>query len=553
MVVLSFFYFQEIKLNQEYRDDIANTLASSISSNMTNIERAGYAVSYNDSLKQLYTSNPSFTYNTTNIYSLFQYIYNNNQGEILDVSVIDLDGIAKTFVMGIDESLISELKSIYNFSDPKNVTRKFVFFDSNSEFSQNYYAYIVPLFGSYNFNKEDNSKIASIIFINDLTSIKNQINLINTTSAIIYLTDKNNNIIYANHKDYSKQSYLYNINEKYKNSFVTKKLSNSNLKITVISNNELRKTSEVVLLYIFALVIIVIGAFIITFLFVNKHIVKPMKHLKTAIDEVEINGISHRLTINETDVVEYVSHWINKMLDNLEKQTIENEQIQNKIHAIEIIKNQAELYSLRSQINPHFLYNTLQCIRSIALMNDVNDVPDICTSLVEIFQYSIKGSNITSLKNEIHIIERYLSILNIRFEEKFKFSINIDPNTLNININKMILQPLVENSINHGFVNHSDIMFISLKSYIDGDLLVIQVDDNGNGISEKRLIEINELLDNYQFDNLQDSNALATRNINKRIKMNFGEKYGLRLYNQSKGVRSQIILPLTYNQIDEEK
>lgn len=110
---------------------------------------------------------------------------------------------------------------------------------------------------------------------------------------------------------------------------------------------------------------------------------------------------------------------------------------------MEISKKETQIYAYQSQINPHFLYNMLQCMRGISLLNGMKEVANICTYMAELFRYSIKGQNYVTLKEELYIIDKYLYIISVRYQNKITYKIFINENLQYCRIPKMILQPIV--------------------------------------------------------------------------------------------------------------
>jgi two-component system sensor histidine kinase YesM len=219
----------------------------------------------------------------------------------------------------------------------------------------------------------------------------------------------------------------------------------------------------------------------------------------------------------------------------------------DKISSIKLSQKEAELNSLQNQINPHFLYNTLESIRGAALYHGIHEIASMSKSLSLLFRYSISDRVLVSVKEELQHLENYISIQNFRFEDKFALEYNIPPELMNYKILKLTLQPLIENSIKHGLEMKLGkgtirIEILSLESNIK-----IIISDDGLGMPQKKLEELNRALANDKSrsvdDNVRTGTGIGVINVNSRIKLYFGEQYGLRFREALVGTTVEITLP----------
>ncbi len=216
----------------------------------------------------------------------------------------------------------------------------------------------------------------------------------------------------------------------------------------------------------------------------------------------------------------------------------------------QLMKKQAELDALQSQINPHFLYNTLDSIRGQAGEHGLHDVEMMALSLSQLFRYSISNHDtFIALKEELLNIDNYLLIQNIRFDGKFNKISRVDEDTLLYKIPKLLIQPLVENAVYHGLepkLNHGT---ITISVYKTHTRLIVSIKDDGLGLPNEKLIEINDML--QKNAPITDSGAEGAKkhvglfNVNSRIRLLFGDEYGLTLFSTvNVGTEVQITLPL---------
>jgi sensor histidine kinase YesM len=199
----------------------------------------------------------------------------------------------------------------------------------------------------------------------------------------------------------------------------------------------------------------------------------------------------------------------------------------------QLLKKQAEIDALQSQINPHFLYNALECIRGQALVHGVHEIDMMASSLAKLFRYSISNKNeFVNLSEELNKIDSYLTIQNIRFDNKFQIMKQVDSDTLDLKIPKLIVQPIVENAIKHGLEPKVSKGLLIIIAYRTKNRLIIVIQDDGLGISKSNLIQLNEILaGDKASDNLiknhNDRTSVGICNVQNRIKLLFGNEYGI--------------------------
>lgn len=212
----------------------------------------------------------------------------------------------------------------------------------------------------------------------------------------------------------------------------------------------------------------------------------------------------------------------------------------------------AEIDALQSQINPHFLYNTLDSIRGQALIDNSPISADMTEALSVLFRYSISRSgSLVTLQDELRCIEKYLMIQQFRFSGKFVFKKQIDESLLSCHIPRLTLQPIVENAIYHGLETraHGGVITLSLERC--GSYLTVRVSDNGVGITESQLLAINEKLRVSSLTaappKSKKGSGIALGNINRRIRLAFGEAYGIVISSfPGLGTDVEVMLPILH-------
>lgn len=228
---------------------------------------------------------------------------------------------------------------------------------------------------------------------------------------------------------------------------------------------------------------------------------------------------------------------------------------------MDAVKSQMEYLMLQSQINPHFLYNTLDSIRSEALKNKQVVIAEMIERLSKFFRYCISSrGDFVRLSEELNHINDYFYIQKFRFEDRIELYTRIEDNDLlNYYIPKMTLQPIVENSISHGLEKKLEPGVIHLNIKSSEKKLYITLSDNGVGMSKKQLYELNEKINTFSLAEVQKGtrkSGIALTNVNARIHLCYGNDYGLRIRSvEGEGTQIEITVPLVddFNLVHYEK
>ena len=226
-----------------------------------------------------------------------------------------------------------------------------------------------------------------------------------------------------------------------------------------------------------------------------------------------------------------------------------------------MLDKQFRLNALQSQINPHFLYNTLECIRSEALIQHNQEIANMAQSLARFFRYSIsQRDTIVTIQDELNNIRNYIAIQEFRFEHRFYFHIEAenDDELMECLVPKMIIQPIVENAIFHGLEPKFGKGEIKIIIRDTDDIMLMMITDNGVGMSPDQLKQLREAIQkpNLMQNDLDSGhgNGIALPNVNQRIRLTFGAPYGMEIYSTvNEGTEVQIKFPKVHNRTELEK
>lgn len=289
-----------------------------------------------------------------------------------------------------------------------------------------------------------------------------------------------------------------------------------------------------------------LAAFLVTAvlsLLFGRSITNPILDLYKTVNHIKRGDFSVRVDIKRKDEIGRIAMNFNAMQDELQKQ------IETK-YVYQIKLQQVELAMLYSQINPHFLYNTLDSIKAMADYHNVEEVGQMAQSLADMFRYNTKNTDeVVTLQEELVQIEAYINIQSIRFEGKIDYRVDIEDELYHFPMLKMTLQPLVENAVFHGIERKRGKGIIHLKAWREGDWTYIQVKDDGVGISEKRLEQIlaslRQPLYQEEYKLSAASGGIGVQNVYARYTIRYGEQFQFSIESR-KGIGTEVTLKLVH-------
>ena len=351
---------------------------------------------------------------------------------------------------------------------------------------------------------------------------------------------------------YEKELQLY----EYINSYIYKL---NNLRFRMNSSNYQLLLSSMDVLYRLALVVIFIVAAVgvaIIILFVQS-MIRPLTQLSSTAHEVAMGNLNVPiLPVVCEDEVGVVTRSFNQMLDSIrihikqQRESIEKQaQMKERELLMETHLKEAQLKYLQSQINPHFLFNSLNAGAQLAMMEDAEQTGIFVEKMADFFRYNVKkGQEDATLGEELEAVDNYIYILNVRFAGDIHFSKEVDESLENVRMPSMILQPVVENAVNHGIRDIEWEGKIHLTVTGDADYIRISVKDNGKGMTQEQIEGV--LSGNRERRNEEgDSTGIGMNNVISRLELYY-EESGLMEINsegEGKGTEAVIYIPVHEN------
>lgn len=299
--------------------------------------------------------------------------------------------------------------------------------------------------------------------------------------------------------------------------------------------NHIMKILSVIFLIVVLLTVLIIRFF-------SKLFSNPARELANAMQEFE----------KDTNNFEFKSiegtAEITSLTESFEHMVVQIKELVEKVRQEEVTLRKTELKALQAQINPHFLYNTLDAIAWLCEEERHKDAVEMVNSLAKLFRISIsRGHELITIEKEMQHAKSYLKIQNFRYKNQFTYSFDVDEECLNYLCNKITLQPIIENAIYHGIDRMVDEGKINIGIHQKGDRIIFTVEDNGVGMTEEQCEEI-------LHKDAGDRVGIGIKNVNDRIKIYFGEEYGLTIQSElDEGTRVTISMPkITENDYGEK-
>ncbi|WP_068774239.1 sensor histidine kinase [Paenibacillus sp. FJAT-26967] len=400
---------------------------------------------------------------------------------------------------------------------------------------------------SYDYSGEWMGVLSIDIAENSISEIIDRTNI--THQGQVYLLDKKGRVVSATDKalvgtvlgDEQKKELRISANAPGGATIVRKPVEGTGWElVAVIPEEEIRAQSSQLAQYLLLLFVVVTVLAVLTAFAVSRGITRRIRLLIRHVGNIEAEKWTYRMKVDSSDEVGMLQQHFNRMSENMRNL------IQEKYKA-EVAKKSAELRALQAQINPHFLYNTLELIHWMAMKHKAQDISDIVGRLAKFFRLSLsKGKDVIYIRDEIEHVKTYLEIQNRRFSGKIDYTFEVGPGLEDIATVKLILQPLVENAILHGIQEKEEKRGIILVAcWREGSLVKFVVEDDGVGMTEEQVRKIT-------LETLTGAGGYGVHNVAQKIRLYYGDQYGL-VYESMRGEGTKVTITfpaVPYGQLD---
>lgn len=349
-------------------------------------------------------------------------------------------------------------------------------------------------------------------------------------SSNLVVTDRYNNVLYDNTSRYQNEIGKLKYDNK------DNEIYTQTLEVFNVTSIKAKTITPAVVVYTITAVIIALIMLLKMLNPVIKKIVKgldvPLDELLRAIEANKNGNLDYYIDSHHFLEFDTIYQEFNDLMQSTKELMTKNEDLSET-------KKIMEIKHLKNQFNPHFMYNTLESIRYEVMFDQIT-ASDMLLSLGRLMQYSIENlDKLVKVKEDFKYLEDYLKLQKMRFKERLDYTIDLNETISDFKIPKLLIQPIIENSIKHN-MESVDILKIVISGYRISDEIYFEVRDYGLGINQSKISEINETLNKKNIA----TNNLGLHNINRTIKLMYGEDYGLYLSNEDKGLKVTVKLPL---------
>ncbi len=291
-------------------------------------------------------------------------------------------------------------------------------------------------------------------------------------------------------------------------------------------------------LFIVFVILLILFLLVLINYYISSRITNPIHELENSVGELEDGNLEAEISIKGSYEIQHLGRSITSMAQQIQV-------LMKDIVAEHESKRKSEFDTLQSQINPHFLYNTLDIIVWMIENEQKSEAVKVVTALARFFRISLsRGKSIIRVSDELEHVRNYLMIQHMRFKNKFTYQIQADDDVLEMASLKLMLQPLVENAIYHGMEFMDGDGEILIRASKKGDELLFSIEDNGLGMCPE---QVERLLTDTSHVPSRRGSGIGVRNVNERIRLYFGEDYGLEIDSEpDEGTRIYIHLPVVF-------
>ncbi len=471
------------------------------------------------------------------------------KGEILSISFYDESGDLIVADSSFDTSASTNVADSESFQNALNEPMINMF--SGVGYENDRYAFTLSRYMGFNRSEEygvaliefDFTKIVRLIYQSDLGE-----------NGHIVIFDRDYNIVYSSRPEFAQEDTVEtknlvlgssgaNINNQSFNLYIST-IANTGWKVSVFTNNSQVYSSLYSFIIITVITTLVLSiAFIFIVYVIVKQVTYPLYRLQTEMSKVkdlnyQVNRAKLKKGSKEIIQLDATFNEMMKRIRDLAEKLLQEQENQRK----------SELKALQNQINPHFLYNTLDSIIYMIDKGENEKAEEMIVALSKFFRISIsRGKTIIPLKDEVEHVRNYLLIQKIRFGDQFTYTINVDPDLHQYSVIKLILQPLVENAIEHGL--HDDKGEIEIIGKQNENYIILQIKDDGYGITNEKLDQIYK---SFHDDSIHE--GVGLKNVYQRVNIYYGEEADLKIESLfDEGTIISIYIPKKKATKNEEK
>lgn len=525
LVILLLFYEDSRRSSEAYVVSIANSMNESLNLLHSTLETVSRYLAVYEPLAELHQAGSQSLEDLESIYDMVALTVTYSD-IVQDMAIVSDDGAVRSFFSnyaGEYVHLILENQS-YDFSDTSLTGVRYFFFPDYESVHDPMFLYLFPLISTS--PNAEAERVGTVVFACRMSALESILELNLNSPYRCALIDASGTEVAA----CVANGYV----DSPSNHRAVLQSSAFPLAIHVSTHGQaVFQIAPLALASVCALLLFIVFVIFYFSRVIQRNLAQPIECMVRFMPRISLQTEQSLLPNTNVEELDIIVSSINDMIVQLEDASRNAIRMKTELLETQLRNNEAELYALQSQINPHFLFNTLQCVRSLAILHHADDVSTISSALSAILRYSIREMQLVSVREEINIVRQYTSIIDIRYQNRIVCEIDVPEEALNCACPCMIIQPLVENAVIHGVAPlGAEGRICILGRILDGDL-DFEVSDNGVGMDSEKLRSMQSRLQLHLFDMLESGNrygqSFGLLNIQRRIQLQYGEEYGLTL------------------------
>lgn len=562
MLVLFFMEYRQVVKDETIKSyqNLSGQLVEQFAGEKENLENIAFQVSYSNGIQEYLLSQDTVERyrNISTLQENLEYVLSAN-ADVLNIRVLGKNGRLINSNRG---TVLPTVPSYYIDKAAEEMMRTEAVDGSFTDFLYSkadecvYYSYLLPMYSSY--QKRGNSEMIGVCAVtSSLSALQKSIRAVTGKNDVEYLIlDDSYQILAAENEE--KIGDIYSEGEKWEfveDDAIIFQQDSHFFRITVDSKEGLilsyaipdaTLTADIpsVLIILFGVILAATVAIFIVTIRLLHNITHPISVMVEEMRGITMQTENNRLSTVANNEIGAVAVEINHMLERIERLNYEKIEATKELNKTKLLQKQAELSFLRSQINPHFLYNSLECIRGMALAFGAEEIESITISLSKLYRYALSSNETVLLKDELKCVMEYCNIMSIRFRKNYYLKVLVSKEMMEEEVLAMILQPIIENSFKHGFVSGKGSM-IQILGREEGEYLYLDISDDGKGMSPELIEKLSDSLKNGNAEENAETekSSIGLKNIQKRIQMHDGKECGLRIgQNGEQGLTVSVIL-----------
>lgn len=545
-----------IEQNTQYNKELISIMKERVSANYTEVSKLMVNLGYDATVQNFLVENDNLKiYEVSKKIDSLMDVFKNTNSDILDISIVNNAGKVVSL-----KGSIPDIYSLTNRSEQDGAVHYAGFRKASHNSDRDKFLFSMNIFSLG--NKATYGENAGFMMIGlDSHSLNKEIEKYPRLAGTNFYLFENNNIVFSNSNQddnliqqintplFEDQQDHTIIETNKGTRYIVQSLALPEIKgkiVTATPISLLTKGLQPLKTNSYILIILMLLLISIPYSILMMNILKPLSKLMTFMKQLKtgsLNILQSKVSLEGYAEIEMISSEFNTMLHRINNLTNQLIQSDTQLYQSELEKQRLQYAFLQSQINPHFLSNTLDTIKGIAIAQGSKETYEMAGALSRMLRYSIKGGDEVSLGEELQIVKAYIRIHQLRFSDRFTYEQICPEELLQLQIPKMIIQPIVENALTHGLETLAAGGIVRIHVEQVDSVLMITISDNGSGIDPARVEELNHLLQSEDKNTILNEH-IGVANVHHRIHVKYGDPYGLSLRSeQGKGTAITLSFP----------